>query len=172
VHDLLVAAGPPPELPPALQAPPPSPRATVLSLPRRRRALAAVALAAALAAAVFGGYAIGTRGGGFTTWRGPIAMHGATSALASLRIGRADAAGNWPVQLRVSGLPKLPPGGYYELLLTRDGARGPECGTFVVDRGTTVVTMNAPSTLPEWNGWVIVRHLPGQPADSTPILST
>lgn len=98
-------------------------------------------------------------------------MHGSTTAFASLRIGPADAAGNWPVQLRVHGLPKLPPGGYYELLLTRNGKRGPECGTFVVDEATTVVTMNAPSSLREWNGWVIVRHLPNG-TESGPVLST
>ena len=46
-HELLVAAGPPPELPPWLEAAPPEPRTSVIRLPRRRyTAIAAVAVAA------------------------------------------------------------------------------------------------------------------------------
>ena len=172
MHDLLVAAGPPPALPEGLQPPAlDRPQARVIVLPRRRLAVAAALAAALAAAAAFGGYAIGNGGGGFTAWRGPIPMHGSSQASASLLVGAADTAGNWPVLLRVTGLPKLPRGGYYELVLTRDGKRGPECGSFVVGGKTTVVRMNAPSSLRDWGGWSVVRHLPGRP-ESAPILST
>lgn len=174
VHDLLVAAGPPAELPPRLhQAPTPS-HGGLLRLPLRRHAKTLL-LAAGLAAAAFaGGYALAPRGGSPTTtgrWHGPIAMRGSSGALAMLRVARADAAGNRRVKLTVHGLPPLPAGGYYELLLTRDGELGPDCGRFAVGLGTTEVTMNLAYRLQRWNGWVIVRHLPGRP-ESAPLLST
>ena len=34
-------------------------------------------------------------------------MSGEQNSLASLRVGAADANGNWPVQLTVTGLPPL-----------------------------------------------------------------
>ncbi len=170
VHDLLVAAGPPPELPPKLAGAPAPPRAQVLAFPRRR-ILAAVAVAAALAAAAFGGYEIGTGSSSTAGWHGPIVMRGASEALASLRVSPADAAGNRTVKMRVRGLPSLPAGGYYELLLTRNGHLGPECGYFAVTGESTDVTMTIPYRLQPGTGWVIVSRVPGKP-QSGPILST
>ncbi|HET8606689.1 MAG TPA: hypothetical protein VFL66_06620 [Gaiellaceae bacterium] len=173
VHELLVAAGPPPELPPALARPPEERGAKVIGFPVRRRLGAAVVLAAAIAAAAFGGgYAVGHRGGGFRAEGAPIPMHGSSPAqLASIRLSSRDDAGNWPLLLRVKGLPDLPKGGYYELLLSRNGKPGPSCGTFRVHHGVTQVVLNAPYKLRAWDGWVIVEHLPGRP-ESGPILST
>ena len=59
-HELLVAAGAPPELPPSLEEAPPEPSGSVIAFPRRRyTAIAAVAVAATV---LFGvGYAIGGR---------------------------------------------------------------------------------------------------------------
>jgi hypothetical protein len=172
VHDLLLEAGPPAELPAALAEPRGEPRASVVVLPRRRVKVA-VALAGAVAAAAFAvGFLVGDRGSGFETWRGPIVMRGASDAVASLRVAPADAGGNWPVLLRVTGLPPLPRGAFYELLLTRGGELGPSCGSFVVEPdGTTEVTMNAPFDLRAWGGWVIVSRVRGAPA-SAPILTT
>ncbi|HSP73025.1 MAG TPA: hypothetical protein VLN26_11685, partial [Gaiellaceae bacterium] len=77
VHELLLAAGPPPELPPALAEPPAERGAKVIGFPVRRRLGVAVVLAAALAAAAFGGgYFVGDRGSGWTTEGSPIAMRG------------------------------------------------------------------------------------------------
>lgn len=63
VHDLLVQAGPPPELPPALLRPPtasPDPEMIEFPLHLRRRVGAWVAVAAAVAGVLFaGGYAFG-----------------------------------------------------------------------------------------------------------------
>ena len=98
VHDLLVAAGPPPELSPALERAP-SVGGSVHFLPRRRRG-AVLLLAAALAAAAFGGgFLTGavTRGGGTKSVTVVIPMHGTAAvpnARASIALLTADKAGN------------------------------------------------------------------------------
>jgi len=179
VHDLLVAAGPPPELSPALEHPPEVGGGRVVSLARRRRG-AVLLLAAAIAAAVFGvGFLTGavTHRSGSETIGLPISMHGthaAPNAQASIRFEQIDAAGNWPMRLTVQGLPKLPDGGYYELYVTRDGRIAGSCGTFKVAGGDrTVVRLNAPYDLRRINGWIVTRHLPGRPDEaSRPLLTT
>lgn len=163
VHELLVAAGPPPELPPSLERPP-SPGHAGLLPSRRRGAL--LALAAALAAIAFGaGYLVADRGAApraqaFETdfvlkMRG---THGAPGAVASLVVGKKDDDGNWPMAMTVHGLPPLAEGQRYELRLTRKGRLGPSCGTFLVRNDETVAFLNAPFTLREFDGWAIVRE--------------
>jgi hypothetical protein len=160
VHEALVAAGPPPELPPSLQRAP-SPGDRVGMLPSRRRG-AWLALAAALAAAAFGaGYMVADRGG--ETARGfrtdfTLKMQGtpaAPEAVASLVVGERDDDGNWPMEMTVRGLPDT---GRYELLLTRDGRVGPSCGTFIVESDKAVVFLNAPFRLREYDGWAITHE--------------
>jgi Anti-sigma-K factor rskA len=177
VHDLLVAAGPPAELSPALEGAP-SVGGTVRFLPRRRRS-AVLLLAAALAAAAFGGgFLTGavTHGAGSKSAVTVIPMHGtraAPNALASISLQDVDKAGNWPMRFTVQGLPKLPRGGYYELYLTRRGRIAAACGTFSVHGGRTTVSLNAPYELRGFDGWVVTRHLPGHPEESTrPLLTT
>ena len=170
VHDLLVAAGAPPELSPALEQAPET-GGRVAFLPRRRRG-AVLLLAAALAAAVFGGGFLA----GAVTHKGPtqsaafvVSMHGtpaAPNALASIRLHEVDSAGNWPMDLTVQGLPKLSRGGYYELYITRHGRLAGACGTFNVHGGRTVVRLNAPYRLARFDGWVVTRHLPGRPDEA------
>jgi hypothetical protein len=152
-HDLLVAAGPAPELPRALAEPP---------LPRiGRRSLAArvLPLAATLAVVAFvGGYLAGASGRptAFET-DFVLAMHGtaaAPAASASLRVGEIDEAGNWPMELTVEGLRRGP---RYELLLSRDGRPVASCGYFVVEKGRTVAYLNAPYHLRAFDGWVVTR---------------
>ncbi len=164
-HDLLLAAGPPPELPPSLQAAPAQQSHVIAILPRRRyTAIAAVALAACV---LFGvGYAIGGR----DVPKGPvrtIAMTGDSGATASIALLAADAAGNWPMSLEVSGLPPLPEGKTYSLWLTRGGKLAEPCGAFAVAAGTTKVPLNAPYRLKQFDGWVIVRT-----GTKVPLLST
>ena len=164
VHDLLVAAGPPPESPPALQAPR-TEKAPIVFLPRRRAGLA-LGLAAAVAVVAFlGGYLAGyNKGEGFKT-TSEIPMHGtAAAALASatINLGERDSSGNWPLRVVVRGLKPLQKGGYYEMYLTRHGKAVASCGTFGAHRGTTEVYLNAPYVLRRFDGWVITRHLPGE----------
>ena len=176
VHDLLVAAGPPPELPPTL-ATPPEAGGTVRFLPKRRRG-ALLLLAAALAAAAFGGgYLLGGRASDESAFAPDrvVSMHGtrlAPAALASIRLAAKDESGNWPMQVVVRGLPKLPRGAYYELFLTRKGRPVASCGSFLVHGGTTRVTLNAPYKLKRFDGWVVTRHLRGQRDIGKTLLTT
>jgi hypothetical protein len=177
VHDLLIAAGPPPELSPALHEPPAT-SGTVSFLPRRRR-MALLLIAAALAAAAFGGgYFAGGHGhGSARTFRSAFAvqMHGtdaAPNALATLEIADADKAGNWPMLVTVQGLPQLAKGGYYELYLTRKGRIAATCGTFTVHSGTTKVSLNAPYKLKSFDGWIVTKHVPGSGEARRPLLTT
>jgi len=154
-HDLLVAAGAPPELPPSLEEAPPEPQARLITFPRRRyTAIAAVAVAATV---LFGvGYAIGNRHSPEKPVQ-TIAMAGPAGATASIALLSPDAAGNWPMRLEVSGLPALPAGRSYTLWLTRGGKLAESCGSFVVASGTTKVPLNAPYRLKQFDDWVITR---------------
>lgn len=161
IHDLLIAASAPPELPPSLVSAPPEPRAGVIAFPRRRST--AIAVAAIAATVLFGaGYAIGGHGNPGQPVQ-TIAMEGAAGARASIALHARDAAGNWPLTLEVSGLPALPPGGTYTLWLTRNGKLAASCGAFTVAGGTTKVPLNAPYRLKEYDAWVIVRTGTTQP---------
>ena len=176
VHDLLVAAGPPAELSPALEGPP-NVGGTVRFLPRRRRG-AVLLLAAALAAAAFGGgFLTGavTHPSGTKSATLVIQMHGTAAvpnAQASIALLTADKAGNWPMRFTVLGLPQLPRGGYYELYVTRHGRIAASCGVFNVHGGRTTVSLNAPYTS-GFDGWIVTKHLPGRPEIATrPVLTT
>jgi hypothetical protein len=154
-HELLVAVGAPPELPPSLESAPAEPPSTLITLPRRRyTAIAAVAVAAAV---LFGvGYTIGGRDGPGKPVQ-TIAMEGSGGATASINLLAPDRAGNWPMQLEISGLPALAAGQSYTLWLTKDGALAESCGSFVVADGTTKVPLNAPYKLRQFDSWVIVQ---------------
>ena len=155
VHDLLVAAGAPPELPPSLETAPAEPHRTAGFLHRRRYTTgAAIAIAAIV---LFGiGYAVGGRNAPASPVQ-TIAMSGPAGASASIALLAKDTAGNWPMTLEVAGLPALPEGETYTLWLTRDGALSESCGSFVVAAGTTKVPLNAPYRLKQFDDWVIVR---------------
>ena len=168
-HDLLVEAGPPPELSPELEAVPWPEDALQPLFGRRRehKARRPVLLAAALATAIFVGFLLGqatTSDNSSVSATKTVELHGtalAHNALATLKLGKEDAAGNWPMVLHVSGLPKLANGGYYALFLTKGGAPLVSCGTINVS-GATSVRLSAAYTLERFdhNGWVIVRQTP------------
>jgi hypothetical protein len=176
-HELLVAAGPPPvgDVPE-----PPRERAAVIPLRRRRRLVELSAVAAAVLVAVGAGYLLGARGNGFDEVA-TIPMHGvapATAASADLAIGETDANGNVPIEMRVSGLPSLPRGGWYELYLSKEGKLGASCGTFQTAGAETTVRLNVGYTLADWHdtgrydGWVVTAHVPGEPQSGKQILLT
>jgi hypothetical protein len=163
VHDLLVAAGPPPELPPQLVQPDLDPRegSAVAFLPRRRAGLM-LGLAAAIALVAFvGGFIAGRAKDTFTT-KFDVPMHGtalAANASATIHVGELDADGNWPLKLAAHGLKPLPRGEYYEMFLTRNGRRAASCGTFRLYSGDSV-RLNAPYTL-RGAGWIVTLERPG-----------
>ena len=168
-HDLLVIAGPPAELSPELEAGP-TLAMTLGRRPTRRRVQQRGALLAAavivLALAFLGGFIAGNRGDGVASGRllKLAGTEAAPAALASLRIQHVDAAGNWPMWLSARGLPKLPPKGYYEVFLVRDGKIYAPCGSFVVKSpdGTVSVRLNAPYRLRTNDTWVVTKQLPGK----------
>ena len=161
VHELLVEAGPPPELP--LLGP--------VALHRRRRRGAVVAIAAALAVVVF---AVGVAVGGRSDEPGVdfiVTMSGTAAAVganASLTIFAIDEAGNWPMEFTVQGLDPSQSGRPYELWLTRAGDPKALCGSFLTNAdGLAVVPLNAPYKFKNFDGWVVVEE-----GSTAPLLTT
>jgi hypothetical protein len=177
VHELLLAAGPPADLPPALERPPMTKsEADIVQFPLlpRRRLAAAIVLAAALAAAAFGaGFLVGDRGGG-TTFQvvRVVPMRGAGGALASIQMGKRDQVGNWPMHFTVSGLPTQKEGGYYNLYLVKSGKPVVLCGSFRVHDHTTTLTFTVPYKAKRFEGWVVTEQPPGHHTPGRVVLST
>jgi hypothetical protein len=176
VHALLVEAGPPPELPPQLEAGP-TLAMTLARRPsraKRRIALLAAALAV-LAAAFVAGYLAGNTGGGLAGGR-VIDMKGtpaAPEALASLELEPVDAAGNLPMTLSATGLPELAPKEYYEVWLVRANKRWAPCGSFVAEEGSenaVRITLNAPYTSRKGDTWVVTKHAWDEPGHGVVVL--
>lgn len=168
VHQALLAAGPPPELSAGAAAP--STRAPARLLPQRRRG-ALLAFAAALGVLVFAvGFLAGERNAEPGTFN-EISMTGtadAVGASASLELFDVDAAGNWPMEIRVTGLSPSASGRPFELWVTRGGELMGLCGSFLTEPdGTAAVPLNAPYKLKEIDGWVIVEE-----GSESPLLTT
>ena len=168
--DALLRSVPPP--PPSV---PRSLAAAILAIPherparRRRRFAAALAFAAVLSAALFGaGYwAGGDRGLDAEYAVAMRATEDGRGASAVIRIGgRDEATGNVTLELDVSGLPRLPEGGYYALWLAKDGEYAATCGTFSVGEGETTVSMNVSYDFERYDAWVITAYLPDEPLDA------
>jgi hypothetical protein len=178
VHELLVQAGPPPDLPPGLERPPTAPaEAEIVQfplLPRRRWTLAAVAAIALVLLAFGGGYLVGhgkTKPTSFATKR-VVPMHGG-NALAFLRVSSKDSAGNWPMELEVNNLPtQSNPKDYYELWLSRKGKPIAPCGTFRVNERTTTLRLSVPYDFSRFDGWVVTRQAAGKHEPGPVVLTT
>jgi anti-sigma-K factor RskA len=167
IDALLRSVPGPPEVPPSLAR-------AVAEIPGRSerrwatgRTLAAVALAAALAAASFG---LGTRVGAEDfDERAAIPMRAtehARGANAVLRVGEPDETGNWPLVLEVTGLPRLPRGGYYALWLAKDGEYAATCGSFRIGEGETEAEWTVSYALDDYDAWVVTAYLPNEPRDA------
>jgi hypothetical protein len=166
-HDMLLEAGPPPELSPKLEEGP----SLGMTLQRRRavkrRAMLLLAAALAVFAVFFAGYGVGNHGSGKKTG-GPViaeALKGtsrASQAEGALRVWSSKDGNNWPMTLTVVGLPKLPPHNYYEVYLLRDGKiQGwGLCGAFSVggsNASEVTVTLTSPYPLEKGDSWVVTR---------------
>ncbi len=160
VHELLIAAGPPPE--PAMISP-------IELRPRRRRgALLAIAAAIAVSAFALGAALVDANGRSVDFAVAMAGTDAAAGASASLAVYNVDQAGNWPMELSIDGLPPGPGGRPFELWLTRDGERSALCGAFLTNAdGSAVVPMNAPYRFDQFDGWVVVRE-----GSDTPLLTT
>jgi hypothetical protein len=182
VHELLLEAGPPPELSPALSRPPTERgEAEILQfplMPRRRWPLAFVAAAALAFAAFGGGYLFGhskAKPARFASGK-IVTMSPSTAGtpgLAVLTLARPDSVGNWPMEMTVSGLPEQTQRtAYYELWLTKNGKATAPCGTFRVHGKTTTVRFTVPYALRRYDGWVVTAHRPGEPEPGRVLLTT
>ena len=176
MHDLLVQAGPPPDLPPALEQAPDEESAEIVQfpmLPRRRWAVAAVAAVAAALLAFGGGYLTGdSKQSAFHTNR-VVPMHGQGEAIALVRMSTPDSVGNWPMQLEVTGLPEQSDrDAFYALWLTRHGKPAEQCGTFRVHGKTTRVRFTVPYSFEGVDGWVITKQTRGASQPGRVVLST
>jgi hypothetical protein len=163
VHDMLIVAGPPPELTPQMEAGP-TLAMTIGGHGSRRHVQRRVALLAAaivvLLLAFLVGYITGNDnkvGGQVLKLQGTAA---APNAQASLRVEDVDPAGNWPMELAALGLPKLPPKSYYEVFLVRNGKPWAPCGTFVVknEKVGVSIRLNAPYRLRPNDTWIVTRQ--------------
>ena len=172
VHELLLEAGPPPELSPKLESGP----TLGMTLHRRRavkrRALLLLAAAVAIAAVFFGGYGVGNHGGTHNARQRALAVELTGTRLAphaegALQVWNSADGNNWPMTLGVAGLPELPPHSYYEVYLFRNGKiqTWGKCGSFRVggagSAAAVTVTLTSPYTLEKGDSWVVTRPGPG-----------
>ena len=160
VHEMLVAAGPPPELPPELALAPSKTSASPPTWLPRRRAGATIALAAAIALIAFlGGYIAGHTGRGSTFDTVRSVKLGDRQASAVVRFGPQDENGNTPMLVKVEGLRKLPSEDYYTLFMTKGGRRVVPCGSFRVrDTRSTTLHFTVAYDPSEFDGLQLVRY--------------
>jgi hypothetical protein len=169
VHELLLEAGPPPELSPELEEGP-NLKMTLAKRRRVKRQRAMLLLAAAITAffVFVGGYAVGnTKSGSSTNTTQAARIVKQISLVGTSLAPRAEAAlevwrpqaGNWPMTLKTSGLPKLPAHEYYEVYLVRNGKPWGSCGTFRVAGSSkqVTVTLTAPYSLEKGDSWVVTQ---------------
>jgi hypothetical protein len=168
VHELLLEAGPPPEISADLEAGP----TLGMTLGRqqhqrrrvKRRAMLLVAAAILVALVFIAGYA--SRGGGKSGSSQAVirqAFKGtsvAPQAQGTLEVWSSKDGNNWPMTLTVVGLQQLPPHTNYDVYLVRNGRPWGACGSFRVGGNPQVpvtVTLSAPYTLHKGDTWVVTR---------------
>jgi len=176
VHDLLVQAGPPPELPLDLQHVPVPGELRRLklirSVPRKVSLLAAAVIVLGTTFSV--GYATGNQTTAPTTPVAALALKGTAAApyaRATLDV-LPPAGGNWPMTLAVSGLPRVAAPTYYVVWLVRNGKPWAPCGEFVVSKPSSplTLTLTAPYSLQSGDRWIVTRQRNGQLGTGVPVL--
>jgi hypothetical protein len=180
IHDMLVAAGPPAELPADLNTVPVVngvDHGKVVSFPaeRRRRPVVALLIAAAVAAACFGGGYVLANQAHKTALHvvRVVPMQGEQNSEASLRVGSADGNGNWPIQLTVNGLKPLQDDARYYLMVWQAGKPVAFCGTFEVSpKGSTTVTFNVAYKITDSTKWVVTKMVPGAKYPGSVVMTT
>jgi hypothetical protein len=170
VHEQLLAAGPPPELTPKLEAGPVLGMTLQKKRAVKRRTMLLIAAAVAIVAVFLGGYAAGNHGGNSgKPIEQSVALQGtkvAPNAEGALQVWTSHDGNNWPMTLSVTGLKQLPPHTYYEVYLFRDGKiqTWGKCGAFRVGSSggaAVTVTLTSPYTLEKGDTWVVTRPAAG-----------
>lgn len=171
VHEQLLAAGPPPELTPKLEAGPVLGMTLQKKRAVKRRTMLLIAAVVAIAAVFLGGYAVGNHGGkgGSNSIEQSVALQGtkfAPNAEGALQVWTSHDGYNWPMTLTVAGLKQLPPHAYYEVYLFRGGKiqTWGKCGAFRIGssgRSAVTVTLTSPYTLEKGDTWVVTRPTAG-----------
>ena len=161
-HELLLEAGPPPELPESLLE---APRVGELRFLRTQSVPRKVALLAATIAVLGVTFTLGFAAGN----------HGAApKAIEQIKLSGTAAAphaqgtldllpavsGNWPMTLHVNGLPRVAAPTYYVVWLVRNGKTVAPCGQFVVATAGSSLTLqlSAPYALRPGDTWVVTRQ--------------
>jgi len=154
VHDLLVEAGPPPEIPPEFAAGPTLAMTLGrLGRARRSRRLLMPAIAAAAVLALVVAIATGRQGNGV------LALHLKGTAAAPFATGTLDllapSAKKPPMRIDVKGLPV----DHYTVWLIRSGHHWAKCGEFTVKNGAaeTVAKLKSPYRLEARDSWIVTR---------------
>jgi hypothetical protein len=171
VHEMLLEAGPPPELGEKLEAGPTLGMTLARQRQRRkvkRRAMVLLAAAILVFMVFVAGYASrSTSGNGkqhaviLQQLKGtPLAPQ----AQGTLQVWNSQDEGtNWPMTLTVAGLPTLAPHNYYEVYLVRNGKPWGSCGTFRVGNSpnsaesSVTVTLSAPYSVHQGDTWVVTK---------------
>ncbi|HUZ14544.1 MAG TPA: hypothetical protein VMU72_00010 [Gaiellaceae bacterium] len=175
VHELLVEAGPPPELPVGLQhvpAPGELRRLRPRYVPRKVALLAAALIVLGTTFSV--GYATGNQATAPATHVATLALKGtaaAPHARATLDV-LPPTGGNWPMTLAVSGLPRVAAPTYYVVWLVRNGKPWAPCGEFVVSKPSSslTLTLTAPYSLRNGDRWIVTRQRNDQLGAGVPVL--
>ena len=155
VHDLLVEAGPPPELTPHIAAGPTlnMTLGRVRTLAKSRRRVIVPAVAAAVLLALILGLSLGGGGEGLTAipLKGTAAEPNAAGTLALL----AATKNTQPMVVNVHGLEP----GTYAVYLVHNGRSWEKCGTFKVTSlaGGRPATINSPYRARAGDTWVVTR---------------
>jgi hypothetical protein len=173
VHELLVEAGPPPELPASLQHVPRPGEVRRLRKLSVQRKIALVAAALIVLVVTFtAGFATG-----HTNTAQPLAtLHLSGTKAAPHAQGTLDVSspvsGNWPMTLSVSGLPKVAAPDYYYVWLVRKGKPLAPCGEFVVAKpsDSLTLTLSAPYKLQRGDTWIVTRKAYNQPGTGQAVL--
>ena len=170
VHEMLLEAGPPPELSDTLEAGPTLGMTLGQHQRQRkvkRRGMLLLAAAIAVFAVFIAGYA--SRSTGRSSNQAVITQQLKGTPLLPQAQGTLqvwdsqDAGTNWPMTLTVVGLPTLAPHSYYEVYLVRNGKPWGSCGRFRVGNSRNsaespvTVTLSAPYTLHDGDTWVVTR---------------
>ena len=158
-HELLVEAGPPPELPPSLVEAPDrreeeAPNRAVRATERRRSLTSRRDRTRRLPGRLRrGSCSVMTTSPRRATCK---CRSKAPGARGLIKLGEQDEAGNWPMVVTVKGLRHLPASGYYDCSSCVNG-RPLKCGIFNVEAGETTMKFSVPYTFEDNDAWVVRR---------------